>query len=157
MDWGTVLAFAGVACAVIFSGFGSSKGVAIAGSVSAGVVAEDPGKFGKTIILTALPGTQGIYGFVIAMLIVLFKLPAFWANGIVPIDAGFKFLLAGIPVGLVGWVSGIWQGRVAAAGVGMVGKRPEEASKGIVYAGMVETYAILSFVISFILVNSVSP
>ncbi|MGE5528567.1 MAG: V-type ATP synthase subunit K [Patescibacteria group bacterium] len=155
MDWGTVLAFAGVAAAVIFSGFGSAKGVALAGQVSAGVVAEDPDKFGKTIILTALPGTQGIYGFVIAMLIVLFKLPAF--RGVVPVDVGFKFLLAGLPVGLVGWVSGIWQGRVAAAGVGMVGKRPEEASKGIVYAGMVETYAILSFVMSFILVNSINP
>ncbi len=155
MDWGTVLAFAGVASAVIFSGFGSSIGVGIAGQVSAGVIAEDPGKFGKTIILTALPGTQGIYGFVIAMLIVLFKLPSF--HGVVPLDAGFKFFLAGIPVGLVGWISGIWQGKVSAAGVGMVGKRPEEASKGIVYAGMVETYAILSFVISFILVNSVSP
>ncbi|MGE5550284.1 MAG: V-type ATP synthase subunit K [Bacteroidota bacterium] len=155
MDWGTVLAFGGVAAAVIFSGFGSSMGVGIAGQVSAGVVAEDPGKFGKTIILTALPGTQGIYGFVIAMLIVLFKLPAFQGN--VPIDVGFKFLLAGIPIGLVGFISGIWQGKVAAAGVGMVGKRPEESSKGIVYAGMVETYAILSFVISFILVNSINP
>ncbi len=153
MDFGTVLAFAGVASAVIFSGFGSSKGVALAGQVSAGVVAEDPGKFGKTIILTALPGTQGIYGFVIAMLIVLFKLPSFHGN--VPIDVGLKFFLSGLPVGLVGWVSGIWQGKVAASGVGMVGKRPEEASKGIVYAGMVETYAILSFVMSFILVNSI--
>ncbi|NLG83654.1 MAG: V-type ATP synthase subunit K [Firmicutes bacterium] len=155
MDLGTVLAFAGVASAVVFSGFGSAMGVGIAGQVSAGVVAEDPGKVGKTIILTALPGTQGIYGFVIGMLIVLFKLPAF--HGAVPLDAGLKFFLAGIPVGLVGLVSGIWQGKVAAAGVGMVGKRPEEASKGIVYAGMVETYAILSFVISFILVNSITP
>ena len=155
MDLGTVFAFAGVASAVIFAGFGSAMGVGLAGQVSAGVVAEDPAKFGKTIILTALPGTQGIYGFVIGMLIVLFKLPAF--RGAVPLDAGLKLFLAGLPVGLVGLVSGIWQGKVAAAGVGMVGKRPEEASKGIVYAGMVETYAILSFVISFILVNSVTP
>ena len=155
MDWGTVLAYAGVGMAVIFSGFGSSMGVGIAGQVSAGVVAEDPGKFGKTIILTALPGTQGIYGFVVAMLIVLIQLPKFGGN--VPLDAGLRFFLAGIPVGLVGWISGIWQGKVAAAGVGLVGKRPEESSKGIVYAGMVETYAILSFVISFILVNSITP
>lgn len=149
------MAFAGVASAVVFAGFGSAMGVAIAGQVSAGVIAEDPGKFGKTIILTALPGTQGIYGFVIGMLIILFKLPAF--GGVVPLDAGLKLLVAGIPVGLGGLVSGLWQGKVAAAGVGMVGRRPEEASKGIVYAGMVETYAILSFVISFILVNSVNP
>ena len=67
------------------------------------------------------------------------------------------FFLAGVPVGLVGLVSGIWQGKVAAAGVGMVAKRPEESSKGIVYAGMVETYAILSFVISFLLLFRVTP
>lgn len=155
MDWGSVFAYAGVAVAVIFSGFGSSIGVGLGGQVSAGVISEDPGKFGKTIVLTALPGTQGIYGFVIGMLILLIKLPAFKAG--IPLDAGLMFFLAGFPVGLVGLVSGIWQGKVAAAGIGVVAKRPEEASKGIVYAGMVETYAILSFLISFLLLFRVTP
>jgi len=155
MDWGTVFAYAGVAVAVTFAGFGSAIGVGLGGQVSAGVVTEDPGKFGKTIVLTALPGTQGIYGFVIGMLILLIQLPRFTAG--VPLDAGLQLFLAGIPVGLVGLVSGIWQGKVSAAGIGIVAKRPDEASKGIVYAGMVETYAILAFLISFLLLNNVTP
>ncbi|MGE5598022.1 MAG: V-type ATP synthase subunit K [Bacteroidota bacterium] len=155
MVWGTVLTFLGVVVAVAFSGYGSARGVGVCGQTSSGVVAEDPGKFGKTLILTALPGTQGIYGFVIGMLLVLVKLPAF--DFVVPLDKGFLFFLAGIPVGVIGWLSGIWQGRVAAAGVGIVAKRPEEASKGIVYAGMVETYAILSFVTSLFLLLNVNP
>ncbi|MGE5598360.1 MAG: V-type ATP synthase subunit K [Bacteroidota bacterium] len=155
MVWGTVLAFLGVVVAVAFSGYGSARGVGICGQTASGVVAEDPGKFGKTLILTALPGTQGIYGFVIGMLLILVKLPAFNFN--VPLDKGFMFFLAGVPIGVIGWLSGIWQGRVAAAGIGIVAKRPEEASKGIVYAGMVETYAILSFVTSLFLLLNVNP
>ncbi|MGE5558969.1 MAG: V-type ATP synthase subunit K [Bacillota bacterium] len=152
MDWGTVMAYLGVAVAVLFSGYGSAQGVGIAGQAAAGVVTEDPSKYGKTIILTALPGTQGIYGFVIGMLI-YFKFTAF--AGAMPVTTGLKFLAAGIPVGIVGWLSAIWQGRVAASGIGIAAKRPEEASKGIIYAGMVETYAILSFIISFFLFSAI--
>lgn len=152
MDWGAVFAYGGVAVAAAFAGFGSSIGVSIAGQVAAGVVAEDPEKFGRTIILTALPGTQGIYGFVIAMLILL-RLPGF--QGSIPMDIGLKFLVSGIPVGLVGFISGIWQGKASAAGIGILARRPEEYSKGIIYAGMVETYAILSFIMSYLLFTGV--
>ena len=62
MVLGTLYAFLGVAIAVLFSGIGSAYGVSIAGKLAAGVVTEDPKKFGQTLILTALPGTQGIYG-----------------------------------------------------------------------------------------------
>ena len=148
MDWGTVFAYGGVAAAAAFAGFGSAWGVSIAGQVAAGVVAEDPDKFGRTIILTALPGTQGIYGFVIGMLILL-RIQGMGAP--IPTDAGLRFLVAGLPVGLVGFVSGIWQGKAAAAGLGILARRPGEASKGIIYAGMVETYAILSFIVSYLL------
>ena len=75
MELGTLYAFLGVAIAVLLSGIGSAYGVSIAGRVSAGVVTEDPKKFGQTLVLTALPGTQGIYGFVIGMLMV-FKFAA---------------------------------------------------------------------------------
>lgn len=152
IQWGLTLAYLGAAIAVILSGYGSARGVAIAGQAAAGVVTEDPSKYGKTIILTALPGSQGIYGFVIGMLILL-KLQG---QSQIPIEAGFGLLAAGIPIGIIGWLSAIWQGRVAASGIGIVAKRPEEASKGLVYAGMVETYAILALVISFFLMNNVT-
>ena len=153
MVLGTLYAFLGVAIAVLLSGIGSAYGVSIAGKVSAGVVTEDPKKFGQTLVLTALPGTQGIYGFVIGMLMV-FKFAA--VGGPIPLEAGVRFLIAGMPVGVVGLVSAILQGQVAASGIGIVAKRPEESAKGIVYAGLVETYAILAFIISFFLFNTIT-
>jgi V/A-type H+-transporting ATPase subunit K len=68
---------------------------------------------------------------------------------------GMQYLMAGLPVGIVGWLSGIWQGNVVVAAMGILAKRPDESTKGIIYAGMVETYAILAFVISFFLVNNI--
>ena len=153
MELGTLYAFLGVAIAVLLSGIGSAYGVSIAGKVAAGVVTEDPKKFGQTLVLTALPGTQGIYGFVIGMLMV-FKFVGI--GGPIPLEAGVRFLIAGMPVGVVGLVSAILQGQVAASGIGIVAKRPEESAKGIVYAGLVETYAILAFIISFFLYNAIT-
>lgn len=149
MEWGPILAYLGIVVAVAFAGYGSARGVGLAGQVASGVVAEDPSKFGKTMILTALPGTQGFYGFVVGI-IMFFSL-----KDNITTTMGFQYLLAGIPVGVVGWLSAIWQGRVAAAGIGIVAKRPEEASKGIVYAGLVETYAILGLLMSIFLAGRI--
>jgi V/A-type H+-transporting ATPase subunit K len=150
-SWGIFLAYAGVAVAVLFSGYGSAYGVGLSGQAASGVITEDPSKFGKTVILAALPGTQGIYGFVIGMLMFT-KLAGMDHMSVLQ---GLQFFTAGFPVGIVGWLSGIWQGRVVVAGMGILAKRPEESTKGIIYAGMVETYAILAFVISFFLVNNI--
>lgn len=148
---GIFLAYAGVAVAVLFAGYGSALGVSLAGQAASGVISEDPSKFGKSVILAALPGTQGIYGFVIGMLM----FTKFSGLGEMSVLTGMQYLIAGLPVGIVGWLSGIWQGRVVVAGMGILAKRPDEATKGIIYAGMVETYAILAFVISFFLVNNI--
>jgi F0F1-type ATP synthase membrane subunit c/vacuolar-type H+-ATPase subunit K len=66
---GVVFAALGMAVAVIFSGFGSAKGVGIVGEAAAGVIIEEPEKFGKSLVLQLLPGTQGLYGFVIALMV----------------------------------------------------------------------------------------
>lgn len=150
-NWGMFLAYAGIAVAVLFSGYGSARGVGLSGQAASGVVTEDPAKFGKSVILAALPGTQGIYGFVIGMLMYI-KISAV---SDISILTGMQYLMAGLPVGIVGWLSGIWQGNVVVAAMGILAKRPDESTKGIIYAGMVETYAILAFVISFFLVNNI--
>lgn len=150
-NWGMFLAYAGIAAAVLFSGYGSARGVGLSGQAASGVVTEDPAKFGKSVILAALPGTQGIYGFVIGMLMYI-KISAVTDISIL---TGLQYLMAGLPVGIVGWLSGIWQGNVVVAAMGILAKRPDESTKGIIYAGMVETYAILAFVISFFLVNNI--
>ena len=69
---------------------------------------------------------------------------------------GMYILFSCIPVGIVGWLSAIAQGKVAAAGISILAKNEEHSTKGIIYAVMVETYALLAFVISLILVNAVS-
>lgn len=150
-NWGMFLAYAGIAVAVLFAGYGSARGVGLSGQAAAGVVTEDPAKFGKSVILAALPGTQGIYGFVIGMLMYI-KISAVTDISVL---TGLQYLMAGLPVGIVGWLSGIWQGNVVVAAMGILAKRPDESTKGIIYAGMVETYAILAFVISFFLVNNI--
>ena len=152
---GTALAFGGAAIAAGLSAGGSSLGVGIAGQAGAGVVSEDPDKFGNVLVLQAIPGTQGIYGLLIAFIIVL---------NIGVVDGNIKDLttaqglalfFAGLPMGIAGFFSGTYQGKVCAAGIYLCAKRPEETGKGIIMAAMVETYAVLALLISFIMVNGV--
>lgn len=151
---GTTLAYLGVAFAAI-AGIGSAYGVGIAGQAASGIVAEDPGKFGQALLLQALPGTQGIYGLLIAFLIMV-KIGALGGAPIaLSIPQGAALLAAGLPIGLVGIFSGIAQGKAAASGIMLISKRPEEIAKGMVYTAMVETYAVLALLISFLMWMSV--
>lgn len=158
MEWitsifnGNFLAMLGAALAVLLAGAGSAKGVGIVGEAAAGVVTEDPGKFGQTLLLQALPGTQGIYGLLTAF-VILVRIGVV-GGGAVQLTTvqGFYFLAASLPIALVGYFSAIAQGRAAAAGVGIVAKRPEELAKGITYAAMVETYAVLALLASILMV-----
>lgn len=151
---GLYLAFLGSAIAVGLAGCGSAIGVGIVGQAASGVVTEDPGKFGRTLLLQALPGTQGIYGLLIGFLIWT-KIGVFGTIAPVTIEQGLMLMLAGVPVGLVGLISAIYQGKAAAAGCAIIAKRPEELAKGMVYAAMVETYAVLSLLASFLMLNGI--
>ena len=149
---GTNLALLGAALAMILAGTGSGKGVGIAGEAAAGVLTEDPEKFGQTLLLQALPGTQGIYGMIIAFLI-MFKIGMVGGSGPVDltIEQGFQFLMCSLPIAIVGLTSGIAQGRAAVASLGIIAKRPEELGKAMMYPALVETYAVLSLLISFLM------
>ncbi|NLK69498.1 MAG: V-type ATP synthase subunit K [Clostridiaceae bacterium] len=144
---GQLLAIFGAIIAFLVSGLGSSKGVALAGQTGAGVLTEDPSKFGSVIILQALPSTQAIYGFVIAFLIIG-KI-----NGAMAFEEGFRLFLAGLPVGIIGFISAIYQGRVAASGIQLISKRPEAIGSAITLALMVEMFAILSLIISILIIG----
>ena len=152
---GTYLAMLGAAIAAL-AGIGSAMGVGIAGQAASGVVAEDPKKFGQALILQALPGTQGIYGLLIAFIIML-KIQLLGGDGILEltIPQGAYILAASLPIGIVGIFSGIAQGKAAAAGIMLIAKRPEEIAKGMVYTAMVETYAVLALLISFLMINGI--
>lgn len=143
---GFIFATFGVALAVIFSGMGSARGVGMTGEAASALIKEQPDKFGKSLILQLLPGTQGLYGFVVGFLIYLNM------SSDMALQDGFYMMMAALPIAFTGLTSGIAQGRVATAAIQILAKREEHTTKGIIYAAMVETYAILGFVISFLLV-----
>jgi len=155
MTLGTVLALAGAAVAIFLAGTGSALGVGIAGESAAGVVTEDPDKFGQVLILQALPGTQGIYGLIVGFMIMMNLGVLGGSLKELTTHQGLNVLMAALPIGVVGWLSGISQGKVAAAGISTVAKRPEELGKALVFAAMVETYAVLAFLASLLLIRGV--
>jgi len=146
---GVILAGLGAGLAVIMAGIGSIMGIGYPGRAAAGVLSEDPSKFGSLFLLVVLPGTQGFYGFVAAFLII--------GNiaSVTTMAQGVQLLFAALPIAITGFLSGIHQGKVCAAGVSLVAKRPREAMKGVIFAAMVETYAVLGLLITFFLNNAV--
>lgn len=153
---GKFLAILGASIAIIFAGIGSAKGTSIAGQAAAGAVSEDSSKFGKLLVLQLLPGTQGLYGFIIAFLI-LSKAGVIGtvANAITTAQ-GFQLLASGLAIGFTGLISGIYQGKAAASGVGVVAKNADELGKAITIAAIIETYALLGLLISFLAYNGVA-
>jgi len=149
LSLGVVMAGLGAGLAAIMAGIGSIIGIGYPGRAAAGVLSEDPSKFGSLFLLVVLPGTQGFYGFVAAFLIIG-NIP-----NVTNFAQGLQLLFAALPIAFTGLLSGIHQGKVCAAGVSLVAKRPKEAMKGVIFAAMVETYAVLGLLITFFLNNSV--
>ena len=152
---GSWLALIGAGLAAFLAGMGSAKGCSIAGQAAAGVTTEDPAKFGQTLVLQLLPGTQGFYGFIVAFLI-LSNAGILGGEGMsLTFNQGLAYLAAGLPIGIVGLASGIQQGKASASSISLIGKRPEEMGKAIIFPAIVETYAILGLLVSFLIVNGV--
>jgi V/A-type H+-transporting ATPase subunit K len=146
-------ALLGAGLAAILAGIGSCIGITLSAKLTAGVLAEEPEKFGGLLVLTALPGTQGIYGFITAiMVVVLFGL---MQKTQVPLNIGTRIFFATLPVTINCFVSAIYQGIVAAAGVKAVAKRGDTAGKAIVLPALVETYAVLSLIATLFLLLAV--
>ncbi|MBE6064110.1 V-type ATP synthase subunit K [Clostridium cochlearium] len=144
---GVLLAALGVALATILPGIGSARGVGLVGEAASGLLTEEPEKFGKALILELLPGTQGLYGFVIAFM-AMGKMSVGMELG-----SGFSILLSCLPIAFVGWKSALAQAKTAASAVSILAKRPEHNTKGIVLTVMVETYALLGFVMSVLMLR----
>jgi len=147
--FGLALAIAGGALAAILGGIGSAIGIGYTAQAANGVLSEDPDKFGKLVILVALPGTQGIYGFIGAFL-VLIKIGIFGELVQLSLYQGLQLFFASLPVAIACLASAIWQGKVCTAGVEMVAKRPSESTKAMIYGVMVEFYAVLGLIISLL-------
>mgnify|MGYP001533048490 CR=1 FL=1 len=151
---GIVFALVGAAFAAIFAGMGSAKGVGLVGQAGAGVITEDPSKFGKVLILQILPGTQGLYGFLAAILVLLQVGIIGGSYEPISLARGLLYFAACLPIAIVGYFSAIAQGK--AAGVSIVAKKPDQSGKAITLAVMVETYAVLALLVSLLSIISVS-
>ncbi len=146
---GTNLALLGAALAAALACVGSAKGVGIVGEAASGMLAEDPSKFSAALLLQALPGTQGIYGFVTAFLIMQ-RINLFNGVAELSLGQGMYLLAAALPIAIVGYFSAIAQGRVAASGIELVSRREGQTVKAITSAALVETYAIFSLLVSLL-------
>jgi V/A-type H+/Na+-transporting ATPase subunit K len=155
MELGLIFSIAGAVIVMVISGIGSAIGVALAGQAAAGVMSEDPEKFGRMIPLVGLPGTQGFYGFLIGFLVLnklnllstLIKSPS--------VSHGIQIFCVCVMVSLVEAISAVWQGKVSVASIHIVARKPEEAGKALVLPIFVEIYAILGLAAGFLLLLGV--
>ena len=152
-EMGVVIALVGIALAVILSGIGSAIGVSRGGRAAAGVMTEKPELFGKLLILQLLPGTQGIYGLLVAF-IGLGKIN----YGLSAVDpaTGLLFFAACLPIGVVGLVSAILQAKASLASIQLLAKKPDTFGKAMLLPAMVETYAILALLVSILTVSKLA-
>ncbi len=154
MNVGIVLAIIGMALAVGMAGLGSIYGVGISVEAAMGVLSEDPSKFGKLLVLSLLPGTQGLYGFIVAFLMMTGS--GVLGGGVgISWQTGLTYLVASLPIAIGGFFSARAQGRAAVAGISLVAKRPGEFGKAMVSTTLVEIYALLSLLISLLTVVNI--
>jgi len=147
---GNALALLGAALATFLAGTGSAIGIGYACRASAGVLTEKPERYNLNFVLVALPSTQGIYGLVIGIMVMV-QMGLFADKISLSVAEGLTILGTSLPVAIAGLFSGIHQGKVCASGILLTAKRPEMAIKaGAIYAGMVELYALFGFVISLL-------
>ncbi len=151
-DWGLVLALLGAGLAALLSGIGSAIGVGRAGQASAGIVAEQPERFGNCLVLQLLPGSQGIYGLIIAFFILMNTSILGDASIVLTNAQGLSMLVASLPIAFGGLFSAIQQSKVACSGINMLAKRPDGFGNAMMLTLMVETYALFAFLLSLLMV-----
>ena len=143
---GYVIGLIGIAVCVLACGIGSAFGLYKTGGAAAGVLGEDPKKFGKVLVLVLLPATQGIYGFIIGII------ASSSAVSTMTTAEGWALFGAVMPMAISGLVTGILQGKSSVNCIYAVGKQESLGGKLIIYPAMIEFYAILGLIISIMVV-----
>jgi len=150
-----ILVFAGATTAALLGFIGSTLGMGWAGRSGVAVTTEKPELFGKILLMQALPGSQGIYGLVGAFLILNFAGLLGGGEISLTLAEGWQYFIVGLPIGVSGLLSGMYQGSLAANGIVMIGKDESLTARAIVFAAMVETWAIFGILVSFILLTAI--
>ena len=151
---GLALGLLGAGLAAALSGIGSAKGTGIAGEAGAGLLCQDPSKFGKVLILQLLPGTQGIYGLLIAFL-TLSNIGILGGSADISFAKGMLYFFACVPMGFVGLWSAKRQARASVASINLISRKPDQFGKSIILPAMVETYAVLALLVSLLAVANI--
>jgi V/A-type H+/Na+-transporting ATPase subunit K len=142
---GYIIALIGLGMMVGLAGIGSAIGTSVTGCAVLGMIKKKPEAFGTGIVLTAVPGTQGLYGFV----------AFFLYNGVVnpnlTLFQGAVVLGAGLAVGTACFLSGIYQGKVCANGAAAIGQGFNVFANTLMLASFPELYAILSLVAAILM------
>jgi V/A-type H+-transporting ATPase subunit K len=143
-DW----ALLGAGMAAILGGIGSAWGITVASATVSGILSEDDTKFGKLLPLAAMPGTQGIYGFIAAVLVLIF-FGIFTGNVSLAGVTGFKVFLACQPVAWLCFISAYYQGVTGASAAGIVAA--DKQAPALIFPALVETYAVLSLIVTILM------
>ena len=150
---GLAIGLLGAGLAACLAGAGSARGTGVAGEAGAGLLTQDPSKFGKVMIMQVIPGTQGLYGLVV-WFFALLQMGVFGGNialtDLTVMD-GLRVAAACIPMATGCAISSPAQGRVAATAINLMAKRPDDWAKGIILCITVEFYAILCLLASFLM------
>lgn len=139
-----ILAYIGAALMVGLSGVGSAYGTTIAGNAAVGAMKKNGGAFGSYMVLSALPGSQGLYGFISFFLIKNYLTPE------ISVLQAAAILGLGLIVGIVCLLSSIRQGQVCANGVAAIGNGHDVMGKTLILAAFPELYAILTVAAVFL-------
>ncbi len=151
---GYVIAIIGIALCVILCGVGSGIGLYKTGSAAAGVLGENPKKFGKLVVLMLLPATQGLYGFLVAILATN-KLGALFTAELATTAHGWAIFGACLPMAISGFVSAFFQGKTAVNCIHAAAKQDSLGFKIAMGPAMIEFYALLGLVISILMVLAI--
>ncbi len=146
-------AVAGAMLCVMFGGWGSALGLRISGAQAAGALSEKPELFGKLFILVVLPGTQGFYAFITAILIALRIRLLGPEPPFCPVTEGIALFFVGLCVGVVQYRSAVFQGEAAAASINLTARKPEELGHAILFPALVETYAVVALLAGILMMN----
>ncbi len=153
--WALGLAFLGAGMATAIPCYGSSIGVSLVGQAGSGLITEKPDLAGRVITLAVIPGSQGLYGMVISLLFLFnYAPPILDGTAVLSFADGVALFAAFIPVTLACFGSSPYQGKVCAAGMHMLAKDTGLMGRVITLAALVETYALLGFLISFFMLNA---
>ena len=151
MELSYLLAYLGLAIMVVLSGIGSAIGVSMGGNATIGALKKNEEAFGSYMLLSALPGTQGLYGF--AGFFILNNILVGLED--VTIVHGFAYLAAGLSLGVVALFSALKQGSVTANGIAGIGSGYDVFGKTMILAVFPELYAIIAFAVTFIISTSI--